>query len=622
MFAHRSTHGTKTEKAREWSIPIVNHVWLEDCYIQWRSLTLAQEKYLSFADGVNYCVLVGTRGVGGSDLSEEIDPLVVSRPRLVSPSKPKTDANGNQTAPVAPANTATKEALELEEVENFLDEADETKQRSPTKKAATKATKKTPTKPAAVVEIPKSKSPAKVDSEPKSTAASKKKVDTLTKKTSRAPPAEDEDEPIAVPTPKAKAVKKANVEPVPVKSKAKSPQKADKKSSKKTIVNADTEDGFSDFPAIKVREVKQLHSSSQSKRPVALDASDTEDDEQPMRKAPTKSKSLSKSEGKPTPIDLKSEASEEEDKAPQMSQSLKGVPKPSPRTYKSKTKTARNNNSSDEGSDSDSSLASGLDQLLAKNKTTQADKAKSKTKAAQPTPTKTKTTSPVRPIRSNASPVKPSGRLGRTESLRAAATEQPSSSTKRGRPTEKVPSPRSSSRSSSPAPKRRKTEQPSTTKKKLPPPVREASVVSHGSASVIFSARSPSRRGAAKAATRKLHDEVMPDMNDFENERKKDGKSSAAITKRRKSSVLTTAGEEDDEEGSEIPPKKRRVSETDGKSKKRKASVHTDHSENERGGFITHSTDSRNGEDEVPVVKKRLAVKKPKSDDEYVPFFV
>jgi len=114
----------------------------------------------------------------------------------------------------------------------------------------------------------------------------------------------------------------------------------------------------------------------------------------------------------------------------------------------------------------------------------------------------------------------------------------------------------------------------------------------------------------------------MPDMNDFENERKKDGKSSAAITKRRKSSVLTTAGEEDDEEGSEIPPKKRRVSEMDGKSKKRKASVHTDHSENERGGFITHSTDSRNGEDEVPVVKKRLAVKKPKSDDEYVPFFL
>ncbi|KAF9441018.1 BRCT domain-containing protein, partial [Macrolepiota fuliginosa MF-IS2] len=57
-------HGIKAEKARAWSIPVVNHTWLEDCFIQWRHLTPATEKYIIFPEGVDFSKLLGERGVG------------------------------------------------------------------------------------------------------------------------------------------------------------------------------------------------------------------------------------------------------------------------------------------------------------------------------------------------------------------------------------------------------------------------------------------------------------------------------------------------------------------------------------------------------------------------------
>ncbi|EAU89078.2 hypothetical protein CC1G_11918 [Coprinopsis cinerea okayama7 len=55
---------TKAQKALSWSIPVVNHTWLEDCFVQWRNLTLASEKYLRFPDGVDFSAVLGERGVG------------------------------------------------------------------------------------------------------------------------------------------------------------------------------------------------------------------------------------------------------------------------------------------------------------------------------------------------------------------------------------------------------------------------------------------------------------------------------------------------------------------------------------------------------------------------------
>ncbi|KAL0949407.1 hypothetical protein HGRIS_009469 [Hohenbuehelia grisea] len=56
--------GTKTDKARSWSIPIVNHTWLEDCFVRWRNLTVGLEKYIVFPEGVDFAVMLGERGLG------------------------------------------------------------------------------------------------------------------------------------------------------------------------------------------------------------------------------------------------------------------------------------------------------------------------------------------------------------------------------------------------------------------------------------------------------------------------------------------------------------------------------------------------------------------------------
>ncbi|KAI0682501.1 hypothetical protein BC835DRAFT_1399674 [Cytidiella melzeri] len=56
--------GTKTSKATSWGIPIVNHLWLEDCFSQWRDVSPANEKYVVFPPGVDYgSVLTEERGL-------------------------------------------------------------------------------------------------------------------------------------------------------------------------------------------------------------------------------------------------------------------------------------------------------------------------------------------------------------------------------------------------------------------------------------------------------------------------------------------------------------------------------------------------------------------------------
>ena len=54
LLPTRSKGGNKTDKADEWSVPVVTHVWLEDCFIEWRNLTPAQKKYVNYVPGVNY----------------------------------------------------------------------------------------------------------------------------------------------------------------------------------------------------------------------------------------------------------------------------------------------------------------------------------------------------------------------------------------------------------------------------------------------------------------------------------------------------------------------------------------------------------------------------------------
>ncbi|KAJ7736891.1 hypothetical protein B0H16DRAFT_1326401 [Mycena metata] len=59
-----SLSGSKTAKAAEWSIPIVNHTWLEDCFLRWQKLTPATSKYVTYPPGRDFSDLLGERGVG------------------------------------------------------------------------------------------------------------------------------------------------------------------------------------------------------------------------------------------------------------------------------------------------------------------------------------------------------------------------------------------------------------------------------------------------------------------------------------------------------------------------------------------------------------------------------
>jgi twin BRCT domain len=54
-----SLTGQKVTKASEWHIPIVNHFWLEDCYVRWQVLDRSEAAYRDFAPGVNLQKIVG-----------------------------------------------------------------------------------------------------------------------------------------------------------------------------------------------------------------------------------------------------------------------------------------------------------------------------------------------------------------------------------------------------------------------------------------------------------------------------------------------------------------------------------------------------------------------------------
>ncbi|EJD49972.1 BRCT domain-containing protein [Auricularia subglabra TFB-10046 SS5] len=59
-----STQGKKVEKAREWGIAVVSHLWLEDCLLQWKLLTPANTKYLWFPRNGDLTANLGECAIG------------------------------------------------------------------------------------------------------------------------------------------------------------------------------------------------------------------------------------------------------------------------------------------------------------------------------------------------------------------------------------------------------------------------------------------------------------------------------------------------------------------------------------------------------------------------------
>ncbi|KAI0029197.1 hypothetical protein K488DRAFT_56969 [Vararia minispora EC-137] len=67
--------GQKTTKAKNWNIPILNHTWLEDCFVQWRSLPAANDKYIRFPPGLDFARVLGTRGLGRRNVLENVQDV-------------------------------------------------------------------------------------------------------------------------------------------------------------------------------------------------------------------------------------------------------------------------------------------------------------------------------------------------------------------------------------------------------------------------------------------------------------------------------------------------------------------------------------------------------------------
>ncbi|KAG2126475.1 hypothetical protein BD769DRAFT_1357854 [Suillus cothurnatus] len=114
----------KTQRAVTWSIPIVNHTWLEDCFIAWKNLTVGVDKYILFPPGVDFGKMlmtpIGGRGVGPIDIDSEEQRDADSPPKIPQPvaSRPKRNA---LTAPQA-TDMSARDAREVEIAVNFGDD--------------------------------------------------------------------------------------------------------------------------------------------------------------------------------------------------------------------------------------------------------------------------------------------------------------------------------------------------------------------------------------------------------------------------------------------------------------------------------------------------------------------
>ncbi|KZT63813.1 hypothetical protein DAEQUDRAFT_770249 [Daedalea quercina L-15889] len=110
--------GTKAEKATSWSIPVVNHTWLEDCFVQWRSLTPAQERYINFPPRMDFSELIMERPMAGKVILEpaELDALAKEGLEDDPDKKRKPKAGKENKSP----SGRTASAREMREVEDAV----------------------------------------------------------------------------------------------------------------------------------------------------------------------------------------------------------------------------------------------------------------------------------------------------------------------------------------------------------------------------------------------------------------------------------------------------------------------------------------------------------------------
>nr|GAT60529.1 predicted protein [Mycena chlorophos] len=146
--------GIKTEKALSWSIPVVNHVWLEDCFAQWLFLSPALSKYIHFPPHVDFTSMLAERG-----MLRSIDDLAVEE---------KEDARRrNRERPPIGTDASAKEVqsmLSAEDVDMEDEDETERRRRPATDKKRAVSASVSPSKSAKHVTKAESVSPSKTPS--------------------------------------------------------------------------------------------------------------------------------------------------------------------------------------------------------------------------------------------------------------------------------------------------------------------------------------------------------------------------------------------------------------------------------------------------------------------------
>ncbi|KAJ8658560.1 hypothetical protein O0I10_005600 [Lichtheimia ornata] len=126
-----SSHTSKYREAREANIPIVNHLWLEDCYQRWEKLPLSDERYTHFVDGRIVNKFVGDTKLIPKDLEcwwkeglSKPAEVMKTREKVPSSSKEQQPSKTATPSPPPPSTTtitqprqaARKAASKLEDV--------------------------------------------------------------------------------------------------------------------------------------------------------------------------------------------------------------------------------------------------------------------------------------------------------------------------------------------------------------------------------------------------------------------------------------------------------------------------------------------------------------------------
>ncbi|KAG0699519.1 hypothetical protein DFH29DRAFT_1070645 [Suillus ampliporus] len=618
----------KTQRAVAWSIPIVNHTWLEDCFIAWKSLTVGVDKYILFPPGVDFGKMLltpigdtsassvyatsggpvpGGRGVGPIDVDAEEQKDEEYRRAMVDEADPITSSTETPKKKGKAKTTFEKSKAQV---------IDELEDSSP------------PKSPQPVASRPKRNAHAALQTTDTSARDAREVEDTVNFGDDEGINLDDADE-IAADV----VVDVDDERAFPAKSPKHQKPKPSEKSGKPLPqqVNLEEEGGITSVDDSGSRPTKS-RPRTRSRLIRQSTASDAEDDdvevyEGRIANVVKNSREINKEtsvEDAPPPkpktkasgkSPRKSSTSKEKTKSRKIKTGMKPKPKP-------KETPQRASSLSDD------------DEIFARPVKYQSVASSTKVKAKEPekeplaTSSKTKekedaraaspiysaTRSPSPPAKTIETPkrtvsvlvpslpkdyLSPSSRkntptnkkgsseLARTNSIHASAAEASTSRSKRGRPSPSKPS----------------TSTPSVKNKSKLNARNESESEHEDEASVVLdasSSRGLSKRSAANKATSKLRDEIMPDVINFEKERKN--------AKRRRSSGLNDSFNPlRDEEGVE--------QERDGKKRKvEKAREEDEDEEAEVEEVISSSIPQTKSKSKISTTQGRGA--KKRAEDE------